>query len=149
HGVTYPAYTASLSVVVLSRDDFPHHRAARDAWLEYLCARQMTERLGWRRADPQFGGWGYAKDLPFRPEPGGAVPALYEPNLSATVFALEALRAAGRSAGDAVVQDAKMFVQSCQNSSDRQSDAEATFEDGGFFFIHNDPTRNKAGVSGL
>jgi squalene-hopene/tetraprenyl-beta-curcumene cyclase len=134
---------------VLSRDDFPHHHAARDAWLEYLCARQMTERLGWRRDDPQFGGWGYAKDLPLRPEPGGTVPALHEPNLSATVFALEALRMAGRRTSDTAIQDAKTFVQNCQNFSDREGDADATFDDGGFFFIHNDPTRNKAGVAGL
>jgi hypothetical protein len=148
-GLTYPAYTASLSVVVLSRADFPHHRAARDAWLEYLCARQMTERLGWRRCDPQFGGWGYAKDLPFCPEPGRAVPALHEPNLSATVFALEASRAAGRRPTDAALQDAKVFVQRCQNFSDGQSDAKPPFDDGGFFFIHNDATRNKAGVAGM
>src|SRR5207249_6837762 len=42
HGLTYPAYTAALAVIVLSRADSPNHRAARNAWLNYLCAQQLT-----------------------------------------------------------------------------------------------------------
>src|SRR5205823_2811541 len=118
-------------------------------WLNYLCAQQLTERLGWRREDPQFGGWGYAKEPPYRPGPGRPAPTLHEPNLSATVFALQALRAAGCSPADPAVRNARVFVQRCQNFSERQSEAQPAFDDGGFFFIHNDSTRNKAGAVGL
>ena len=147
--LTYPVYTASLAVVVLSRLDFPEHRAARDAWLTYLREQQLTEKLGWRREDREFGGWGYAKEPPLRPAPGRPVPTLDAPNLSATVFALEALRAGGCTARDPALRDANVFVQRCQNFSDTHGDAEPALDDGGFFFIQGDATRNKAGVASV
>ena len=147
--LTYPVYTASLAVVVLSRLDLPEHRAARDAWLHYLYEQQLTEKLGWHREDPQFGGWGYAKEPPLRPAAGRPVPTVDEPNLSATVFALEALRAGGCTARDPALRDASVFVQRCQNFSDVHGEVEVALDDGGFFFIHGDPTRNKAGVAGV
>ena len=145
----YPVYTASLTVVVLSRLDIPEHRTARDAWLNYLREQQLTEKLGWHREDLQFGGWGYAKEPPLRPAAGRPVPTVDEPNLSATVFALEALRAGGCTASDPAVRDAAVFVQRCQNFSDQHSAIEAALDDGGFFFIHGDMTRNKGGVAGV
>ena len=147
--LTYPVYTASLAVVVLSRLNFPEHRAARDTWLNHLRKQQLTENLGWHREAPQFGGWGYAKEPPLRPASGQPIPPLDEPNLSATVFALEAMHTGGCTPRDPAVRDAAVFVQRCQNFSDTPAVVEAALDDGGFYFIHGDPTRNKGGVAGV
>jgi hypothetical protein len=88
-------YTTAGAVQVLSHPSNERHRKARDAWLGYLRQRQLTEELGWQPADRPYGGWGYAPHLPRKPRSGEPLPPLTESNLSATVFALEALRAAG------------------------------------------------------
>ena len=67
-----------------------------------------------------------------------------ESNLSATVTALEALRAAGITASDPDVRKALLFCERCQNFGD-----EPAFDDGGFHFIYDDGVRNKAGVAGM
>src|SRR5262249_12511191 len=69
HGLSYPVYTAALTVQVLSRPGGGDVRA-RDAWLGYLRERQLTEALGWRPSDREYGGWGYAHGLPRKPGPG-------------------------------------------------------------------------------
>lgn len=130
----YPAYTAALAVSVLSHPDNAHLRAARDGWLKFLLDRQLTDRLGWHPADPPYGGWGYCRLVPDKPKPGGFAPPLVESNLSATVYALDALKAAGVT-DRAVYDKALVFVRRCQNP------------DGGFHFIYDDPVRNKAGVA--
>jgi squalene-hopene/tetraprenyl-beta-curcumene cyclase len=132
-GLDYPVYTAAQAVVALSHPDNKDHLKARDAWLKYLLDRQLTEKLGWKPGDKEFGGWGYCRAVPAKPEPGKFAPPLIESNLSATVFALEALRAAG-VADTAVYEKALVFVRRCQN------------DDGGFHFIYDDPVRNKAGA---
>jgi hypothetical protein len=131
-GLDYPVYTAALAVKALSHPGNEELLRARDAWLKYLLDRQLTEGLGWKPEDKPFGGWGYCRVVPRKPEPNAVAPPLVESNLSATVFALEALRAAG-FADQAVYEKALVFVRRCQN------------EDGGFFFIYDDPVRNKAG----
>ncbi len=138
-GFPYPLYTAALTLAALSHGDIPQDdpevRAARTAWLKYLLARQLTEQHGWTPADKQYGGWGYYPSIPKKPKLGQIVPAqqLLESNLSATVFALDALKAAGVT-DSKILEPAKQFVLSCQNG------------DGGFHFIYDDPVRNKAGV---
>lgn len=144
-GLTYPVYTASLTVMALSQPRFEEHKKARDAWLAYLRARQLTEDLGWEPADKEYGGWGYCSVLPRKPKPGESRPLLTESNTSATVFALEALAAAGCDKNDPAFKKALMLVQRCQNFSDEARVAEPRFDDGGFFFIYEDPVRNKAG----
>lgn len=133
-GLPYPVYTAALGVTALSHPENAGHRAARDAWLKYLLARQLTEPNGWLPRDAHYGGWGYYPRLPKKPAPGEIVPAqhLLESNLSATAFALDALRAAGVTDG-AVWRPAVAFALRCQN------------DDGGFHFVDGDPVRNKAG----
>ena len=131
----YPAYTAALAVKALSHPDQKDLLKARDAWLKYLLDRQLTEKLGWQPEDKQYGGWGYCRLLPKKPEPNTVAPPLIESNLSATVFALEALQAAGVKDVE-VYRAAEMFLKRCQN------------EDGGFHFIYDDPVRNKAGSEG-
>ena len=131
--IDYPVYTAALSVIALSHPDNKDLLKARDAWLKYLLGRQLTEKLGWKPEDKQYGGWGYCRLVPRKPEPNTVAPPLIESNLSATVFALEALRAAGANDKDCY-EAATVFLRRCQN------------EDGGFFFIYDDPVRNKAGA---
>lgn len=133
-GLDYPVYTAALAVVALSHPDQKEHLKARDAWLKYLLERQLTAALGWEFEDKEFGGWGYCRAVPRRPEPGKFAPPLIESNLSATTFALEALWFA-HFADPTVYEKALVFVRRCQNA------------DGGFHFIYDDPVRNKAGVA--
>jgi hypothetical protein len=147
-GLSYPVYTAALSTVVLSHPAAAGHERARDAWLAYLRARQLTEELGWLAADREHGGWGYAHGLPRKPPPGQTADPLGLPNLSATRFALEALRAAGCAVEDSAVRYGLAFVCRCQNWPDEPGRREADFDDGGFFFVHGDPPRNKAGSVG-
>ena len=136
-GLPYPVYTAALSVIALSHPEAAGHTPARDAWLKHLLTRQLTEANGWTPTDAQYGGWGYYPRIPKKPAGGEVVPAqhLLESNLSATAFALDALRAA-RIADDVIWTPALGFVRRMQN------------EDGGFHFVAGDPVRNKAGGEG-
>jgi squalene-hopene/tetraprenyl-beta-curcumene cyclase len=147
-GIVYPVYTSAGAVHVLSQPCNARHRRACDAWLIYLRERQLTEDLGWNPTDKPYGGWGYAPQLPRKPKPGEPLPPLTESNLSATRFALEALQAAGVKAEDAAYSKALVFVQRCQNYSGNPQQREPVFDDGGFFFIYDDPVRNKAGLAG-
>ena len=76
--------------------------------------------------------------------PGQPADLLTESNLSATVFALEALRAAGTTDEGAFAK-ALVFVRRCQNYTDGLGSA---FDDGGFFFMSEGDWRNKAGPLG-
>jgi squalene-hopene/tetraprenyl-beta-curcumene cyclase len=144
HGLSYPVYISAQSVVVLSREGNETFRKSRDAWLGYLRERQLTEELGWQPSDAPYGGWGYCSGLPKKLKPGEFGPPFVESNLSATVFALDALRAAGVPADDPAFAKALVFVKRCQNFSDDPQTREPG-DDGGFFFIYDDPVRNKAG----
>ena len=147
HGFDYPVYTSALTVRALSHANCPPHHKARDAWLKFLQERQLTEALGWRPADREFGGWGYAHGIPRKAKAGELIPPLTESNLSATTIALAALTAAKVPAEDPVFAKALVFVKRCQNWNDDVKD-NTSFDDGGFFFIYDDPVRNKAGVAG-
>src|SRR5207249_6978653 len=94
-GFDYPAYTAALTIKALSHATGKEHVQARDAWVKYLKERQLTEKLGWKPEEKQYGGWGYCRVIPKKPEPNAFAPPLIEANLSATVLALDAPPAAG------------------------------------------------------
>jgi squalene-hopene/tetraprenyl-beta-curcumene cyclase len=143
--LSYPLYTATNAILVLDR---PDEAKARSAWVKYLRGRQLTEALDWSPEDKEYGGWGYCIVEPRKPQPGKFAPALTESNLSATLFALEALRAAGVKSDDPSMSKALVFVRRCQNFADDPNVADANFDDGGFHFIYDDPVRNKAGVAG-
>jgi hypothetical protein len=147
HGLSYPVYTSALAVRVLSEAGNLRHKAARDAWLKYLRARQMTEELGWQPEDKEYGGWGYSIPLPRKPRPA-ALTLPVEANLSATVFALTALRAAGCAPDDPAFSKALTFVERRQNFSDDPAPCDSAYDDGGFYFIYDDGARNKAGPAG-
>jgi hypothetical protein len=132
-GLDYPVYTAALSVRALSRESAAEFCTPRDAWLRYLLARQLTEQNGWAPADPEYGGWGYCRTIPAKPKPGELAPPLVESNLSATVFALDALHAAGHADPKPAAAAGRYVVR-------------LRTADGGFHFIAADPVRNKAGA---
>jgi squalene-hopene/tetraprenyl-beta-curcumene cyclase len=148
YGFDFALYTAALTVGALSHPAIPDHRAARDAWLTYLKRRQLTEELGWKPEEREYGGWGYSRGVPHKPKAGELIPPLTESNLSATTFALDALRAAGVPADDPLWGKALTFVRRCQNWADVPKTREPAYDDGGFFFIYDDAVRNKAGAAG-
>ena len=146
-GITYPVYTAAGAAIAITRQPGRVNVASRDAWLADLRQRQLTEERGWNDSDLAYGGWSYAQEAP-RPADGKPATPLAVPNLSATAFALEALRTAGCPASDPAIRKALFFVQRCQNWGDEAAKQDSEFDDGGFFFIVEDPQRNKAGEAG-
>ena len=158
-GFAYSIYTAADSVIALS--ELARRKStneslndtlskARNAWLAYLLERQLTEPLGWTPSDAQYGGWGYAGMLPHKPNQGETLASLAEPNLSATVYALTAVRAAGLQADHPAVKNGLAFARRLQDFLEIKDDTapEPTVDDrGGFHFILNDAVRNKAGVA--
>jgi len=146
-GITYPVYAAAGTIVAITRLGNARHETARNAWLRFLRERQLTEELGWQPTDLGYGGWSYAPQPP-RPVNGKPPNPLAAPNLSATVFALEALGAVGVPPDDPAIQKARVFVERCQNWYDDSCARDPQFDDGGFFFILDDPVRNKAGETG-
>lgn len=142
--ITYPIYAAAGAIqALMSR----RYATTRDAWIRYLRQYQLAPHLGWQPGDLAYGGWSYAASPP-RPVNGKPPSPLAVPNLSATVFALEALRSAGVPASDPAILAAKSFVERCQNFTDDEAGWDARFDDGGFFFLIEDPFRNKAGEAG-
>jgi squalene-hopene/tetraprenyl-beta-curcumene cyclase len=148
YGFDFALYTAALTVTALSHPACPDHRPARNAWLDFLRRRQLTEELGWAPGDREYGGWGYSRGLPRKPRAGELIPPLTESNLSATTFALDAVRAAGVPVKDPLFARALTFVRRCQNWDDDPARRDPAFDDGGFFFICDDAVRNKAGAAG-
>ncbi len=127
----YPVYTAAASswaVVLGQRTE--ETLAAQSAWLSCLRTLQLGPDLGWTTNDTYFGGWGYNPRSPQRPAEGA--PGPYTANLSATLFAVGALRAV--NASDPALQHARTFARRCQNA------------DGGFCFNPLDAASNKAGA---
>jgi squalene-hopene/tetraprenyl-beta-curcumene cyclase len=147
--ITYPVYMAAEAALALNSQDDASSRAASRAWIKFLRGQQLTESLGWQPDDAQFGGWSYSKEPPHKPPAGEPLSPLAEPNLSATLFALDALRACGATPDDPAIQSGLRFIERCQNYADKPDAADNRFDDGGFFFIQNDPVRNKAGSAGV
>ena len=145
----FPVYTsASASRVVALVDRTPRNLRVQSAWLAYLREQQLNEALGWQPSDAEYGGWGYALDLPRRTAAGKPKEFLHESNLSATVFALAALRSAQIPDNNPAFAQALAFVKRCQNFSDEKAAADPKFDNGGFFFMPGDDAQNKAGLAG-
>ncbi|MHC4482457.1 MAG: prenyltransferase/squalene oxidase repeat-containing protein [Planctomycetota bacterium] len=148
-GLNFPVYTAaSASRVVVLEKKTKEHLRAQAAWLSYLRRRQLNESLGWKPSDPEYGGWGFSLRIPHKPAAGELKEAFFESNLSATTFGIGALRSAGIPREDPVWKNVLVFVKKCQNFSDDPAKSDPRFDDGGFFFITNDPLQNKAGIAG-
>lgn len=145
--LAYPVYAAAGAVVALSHSPAQQYQLPRAAWIAHLRSHQLVESLGWQPADPAYGGWSYAHEPP-TPVLGRPASPLAEPNLSATVFAIDALRAAGYGVTDPALQSARIFIERCQNWPADSTSRDTRYDDGGFCFILDDPVRNKAGQAG-
>lgn len=149
-GLLFPVLTsASASRVVVLLDKDEPHRRAQAAWLAYLRERQLVEPLGWNPADPEYGGWGFSLSLPRKPPESSLKGNFVESNLVATIFGIAALRSAKIPADDPVFTRILVFVQRCQNYPAGLGSADSPLDDGGFFFIPDDPGQNKAGEAGV
>jgi len=148
-GLYFPVYTAATaSRVVVLDEKTDEHRRVQAAWLAYLRRRHLNESLGWEPSDLEYGGWGFSLDVPRKPAPGELREAFFESNLVATIIGVAALRSARVAGDDPVWGQVLVFVKRCQNFADDPSTADPRFDDGGFYFIPNDPLQNKAGIAG-
>ena len=146
--LTFPVYTAAeASWVVVLGDRSGDARAVQDLWLGVVRARQLNAALGWDTEDAHFGGWGYSPEIPHKLA-GTPAPGQPTPNLSATIFALGALRLARSKTDPQIIEDALIFIDRCQNFSDDPIRRDEHFDDGGFFFAPGDAAGSKAGVAG-
>lgn len=124
-------------------DDFPVHTtsavlesAARIETLAPLKAIALKRLLSLQTED---GAWSYS---PVPVTKTQAAASMQLPNLSATAIAIDGLRAAGGQLEP--IKRTLPFVRSCQN----HHTGNPTFDDGGFFQMPLDPSRNKAGQAG-
>ncbi len=136
--LSYPVYeAASASWAVTLGSNGVSRTAARTRWLDILRLYQLSTDHGWRNDEPQAGGWGYSPRPPHKKADESVTP--YTANLSATLFAVAALRGAGWEASSEVLQQARRFVLRCQNLG------AGTPDDGGFCFSPGDAAASKAG----
>jgi hypothetical protein len=146
----FSIYSAAVaSRLVMIDHDVSTCRAEQSYWLHYIHSRQLNAQHGWSATDPPFGGWGYSITIPIKPAPEDHSNPFASANISATVFALDALHFAQSPIDDQEHRDALMFVKRCQNLSDNPSQTDPKFDDGGFFFMPDDAAWNKAGVAGV
>lgn len=143
----YPVYTAAGGLRVCLQDAAARRSCGH--WSDVLRRQQLSAERGWARADPEFGGWGYATVEPHKPRPGTVRLPNIDPNLSATAFAVTALRAGDADPDDPAFGAALMFIERCQNLPRAATDADPIFDDGGFFFSVGDAGRSKAGAAGV
>ena len=100
-------YTTSVAIEALLAGGRPQDRPVIERARQYLVAAQFDEGEGYSlEADPFYGGIGY--------EDGE------RPDLSNTQMALEAATRAGTPADDALYRKALVFIERCQNLSERQ-----------------------------
>ena len=170
-GPRYPTYAITGAILVLNVPDNDRHAAARQALVDLLRARQLTEERGWQPDDVSYGGWGYYAGIPDKP--AGTADGQDDPeraaNLSATLFAIGALHLGGVPPDDPAMQKARVFVERCQNftpplppgaacatgntvktakTAKAGNPGNAAVNDGGFFFSPAVADANKAGKAG-
>lgn len=125
-------------------DDYPIHLASallecatRFAGLDELAESARARLLALQC--PASGGWSYSPQ-----PPTDELAPMQQANLSATAMAIDGLRSGGMAADPTRLQKAAAFLPTCHN----HATGEAAFDDGGFFQLPADPTRNKAGSAG-
>ncbi|MEW5849039.1 MAG: prenyltransferase/squalene oxidase repeat-containing protein [Myxococcota bacterium] len=132
HRLDYPVYSLAGALLVLDIPRNARHLRQRDAIITLLRAHQLSSENGWSAEDPEAGGWGYWHEVPVKPPMATAHHELLSSNLSATLFAVGALRLSGVPSDDRSLQTAQAFLLRCRN------------EDGGFFLTPTNPIQNKA-----
>lgn len=146
--LSFPVYTAAPAVWLLGLEESKESAQGRRLWLDYLLAHRFGTHLGWSTSDPAFGGWGYSVGRPRKYTLGHGTQSGLDANISATLYGLGALRASGVSRTDPIYKEVLLFVERCQNFTEKSGSMEETFDDGGFFFSPVDAVRNKAGAAG-
>lgn len=123
----YPVHLASALLECATRfpELEPLSATARDRLLALQC--------------PGSGGWSYSP----RPPTNETAP-MQQANLSATAMAIDGLRVGGVAADDPRLHKPAAFLRTCQN----HASGDDAFDDGGFFQLAADPSRNKAGSAG-
>ena len=144
----FPLYTAAIGTWVCAMRDDAEHRTSERLFLERLRGLQLNRAKGWTPDDPHFGAWGYHPN-PRRPN-GGPPDPQGDPagNISATVFAIGALKMARVPSDDIAWSDAMTFVRRCQNYADDAAKNDRQFDDGGFTFAPSNEAGNKPGAAG-
>ena len=127
----YPNYATALSVLAIYKAKRPGYQEQAAPLAACLRRQQFAEDRGYRRDAPVYGGWGMGGDLHSAPHTGHV-------DLSMTRYVLQALSAAGITAGDPAFERAQVFLGRCQNAD----------TDGGFFFSPVILDANKAGGEG-
>jgi hypothetical protein len=124
-------------------DDFPVHTTS--AVLEaaaHMKALAPLKPIALKRLlslQTESGAWSYS---PVPVTKADYTAPMQQPNLSATTIAIDGLRAAGDQLE--VIKRSLPFVRRCQNHNTQ----DPAFDNGGFFQMPLDPTRNKAGQAG-
>ena len=125
-------------------DDFPVHIASTvlesAAHIPALAQLQLMAVKRLLSLQTQSGAWSYSP-VPVTSSVSNA--SMQQPNISATAIAIDGLRATGGQIN--AIARALPFVRSCQN----HNSGDPAFDDGGFFQMPLDPTRNKAGSAGI
>jgi hypothetical protein len=133
----YPNYSTALAVRALRLARHPDWQNQIEPMVAYLRSQQFTEQNGWHPTDPVYGAWGMGGGRRTPPGTGHV-------DLSMTRYVLEALRAAGVPPSDRAFEQARIFLERCQNFDPNHPDE----SDGGFFFTTTQFDTNKAGQDG-
>jgi squalene-hopene/tetraprenyl-beta-curcumene cyclase len=112
-------YTTALGILALKAVGDPKDADLIKRAQQWLVAQQTVEAQGYRPDDKFYGGFGYGSAL--------------RPDLSNTQYTLEALRATGLSANDAVFARAVKFIERIQNRTE-SNDQPGAGDDGGFAY---------------
>ncbi len=134
----FPVYCLSMLLVAYADRKGARWGVKRQEILSYLRKHQLDSDLGWDPEDLPYGGWGESIKPYEKPTAGRLIEENRAPNLSNTMFALEALRAGGLQPGDGPLVAGLKFVERCQNFGEDK--------DGGFFFSPTHEKQNKAGA---
>ena len=135
HGLAYPVYTAAARQKCCAASGVRSTCGAADTWLSFLLQRQNDWGSQGRRRTPSTAAGATRTARREKAAAGQTADPAALPNLSATAFGLEALRAAGRPGDDPAFGRAMHFVCNCHNFADDPAGRDPAFDDGGFFFV--------------
>jgi hypothetical protein len=133
----YPNYATALAVSAFCRARRPGWDNQVQPMVSYLRSQQFTQPNGWNREHPVYGAWGMGGGRRSPPDTGHV-------DLSMTRYVLQALRASGVPLSDPLFDQARVFVERCQNFDPQHPN----HADGGFFFSTTEFDTNKAGHDG-
>jgi squalene-hopene/tetraprenyl-beta-curcumene cyclase len=119
-------YKTAIAIWALRAVDREKHKKVIEHARDYLVGTQFSDKFkGVGQNDPNYGGWGYAKD--------DQTPAA---NLSTTAYALDGLVEAGVPKDDEVFKRAAIFVAGTQNRGESNTRNPAFAEKG--FVVQDD-----------